>query len=347
MSRLIRKNVSLKDYSNYKIGGDAKYFLEFHNLDELKKGLEQWQEIAKEKDIDTSKIFVIGGATNILFSDEGFDGLILKNSIDYIEKIPDPCLPAGRQVRDDGHENIETSPSLSLERRGVLVEVGAGTSIEKLNNYCIEYSLSGTEWSGGLPGTMGGAIFGNAGAFGGETKDSILKVRSIQLSVSSIVERDNKQCRFGYRNSIFKENMGEEIVISAVFELKRGDREKIEQAIQEKIDYRKNRQPLEYPNIGSTFKNIDLKYASPELIEKCKNEIKNDPFPVIPVAYLIHLAGLSGERVGGAMISEKHPNFIINLGDAKAEDVKKLIKKVEDRLDEKFCVKVETEVVEL
>lgn len=312
---LIKENVSLKEYSNFKIGGPARYFFDFHSLDELKVGLTEWQQI---KATQFDRIFIISCATNILFDDAGFDGLILKNSILFIKKNSDEIL-----------------------------EVGAGAFIKQLNEYCLTNSLSGTEWSGGLPGSFGGAIFGNAGAFGGEIKDSIIEVTSYNYLSGQSITRDNSECKFGYRNSIFKSEKLPEIILSAKIQLKLGEKGEIAKLIQEKIDYRKLKQPLEYPNIGSIFKNIDVKSASPELVERSRDKIKDDPFPVIPVAYLISLAGLKGKRIGGIQISEKHPNMFINTGEGKASDVKELIGMVQAELLEKFGVHVEPEIRQL
>lgn len=312
---MLLRNIKLKKYSNYKIGGRADYFLDFKSVDELKKGLIEWQQIAQENKIDQNKILVIGDGTNILFPDEGLEGLVLKNSIDYIHPTDN------------------------------LLEVGGGTSISNINNYCISHSLSGLEWSGGLPGTLGGAIYGNAGAFGGETKDSIISVQSFNLKTQKLIIRDNDQCEFNYRNSIYKKISREEIIIFAKLKFTSGNKKEIKHSTEEKINYRKKNQPLEYPNIGSIFKNLDIRLAPDKLVEKCRDQIKTDPFPVIPAAYLVSLAGLKGKTIGDAQISNKHPNFIVNLGNAESKDVKSLIKLVQKKIKSKFEVNLETEVI--
>lgn len=316
MPDLIQQNISLSQYSNFKIGGPARYFLEFHNLEELKSGLAEWEEI---KTAEFDRIFIISGATNILFDDAGFDGLILRNAISYIQ-----------------------------EKSYNLIEVGAGTSVRELNEFCLKNSLSGMEWSGGLPGSFGGAIFGNAGAFGGETKDSIIEVESYDYISSQILRRNNLECQFDYRNSIFKSAKLPEIIISAQVQLKPRNKTEIATALNDHIDYRQRKQPLEYPNIGSIFKNVDIKFASPELIERVQEKIKNDPFPVIPTAYLIFLSGLVGRRIGGAQISDKHPNMIINAnGAAMAVEVRELMRLIQSTVADKFGVKLEPEVRQL
>jgi len=309
---MIRQNVPLKDYSNFKIGGNALYFLEVFSKEELIEGLKEWGKLSKDS---YDKIFVLGGGTNILFSDLGFPGLVIKNSI------------CGIKIS----ENI--------------VEACGGVLISDLLNFCIDNSLSGFEWAGGLPGTVGGAVRGNAGAFNGETKDSVLEVESVDLTTCETKTRNNKDCGFSYRMSIFKLAAVNEIIVSVKFKFQIGDKQEIKSLIQEKIDHRLRRHPLEYPNAGSIFKNVPYESFSEKLQEELFQYIKKDPFPVIPTAKLNFLAGLSGKRVGDVQLSEKHTNFIVNLGNAKAEDVKKLIQIIKDSVKEKFAVTLEEEIM--
>ena len=310
---MITTNVPLKNYSNYKIGGPASYFLEISTKEELLGGLIEWEKIGLGK-----KIFILGKGTNVLISDEGFDGLVI-------------------------HNNIQ-----GLEKRGEDVVVGAGVLVSDLLDFCIENSLSGFEWAGGLPGTIGGAVRGNAGAFGGETKDSVKEVFSFNLQSKTQVARRNKDCNFNYRFSIFKSREGlNEIITSVILKLKFREKELIRQSIQEKIDYRKAKHPLESPNIGSIFKNIPFDSLSPQLKVDWREYIKNDPFPVVPVAKVIFLSGLKGRKKGNAQISEKHTNFIVNLGNASSKDVKGLIEEVKQTVNEKFGVILEEEVMYL
>ncbi|RJP45941.1 UDP-N-acetylmuramate dehydrogenase [Candidatus Parcubacteria bacterium] len=322
MSIIFRENVPLKNYSNYKIGGPARYFFEFGTAEELKAVL----EAAKERDL---RFFILGGGTNLLISDAGFDGLILK--------------PAAG----------------TLSRAGSDVTVGAGVPMEHLLNFAASEGLSGLEWAGGLPGTLGGAIRGNAGAFGGEIKDSVASVKSLDADTLQVVERANSECRFAYRSSVFKEKQGREIVLEAVLALRSGKSDEIRKATKEKIDYRFLRHPMEHPNIGSIFKNVPAERmgvgASGSLAGAGEKEVtikgvlyripvKADPFPVVPAAYLISEAGLKGLAHGGAMVSSKHPNFIVNTGGAAAADVKHLISAVKNAVGEKFGVELEKEV---
>jgi len=307
MSFVPQENVSLASFSNYKIGGPARYFFEAQSFEELHMAL-AW---ANEKKII---LFILGGGTNLLFADAGYDGLVLK-----------PAL-------------------MDIKRDGSRVTVGAGVGVASFLEFCIAQELSGFEWAGGLPGTIGGAVRGNAGAFKGETKDSIMAAQSIVVDSLEERERDNIACRFGYRTSVFKELNGQEIILSAIFDLRAASSELIRRAIQEKIDYRIARHPIEYPNIGSIFKNVDLMQFPEERHADFVDVVKHDPFPVVPTAYLISEAGLKGMTHGGAMISPKHPNFIVNTGSATAEDVLALIALVKESVSKKFSVLLEEEV---
>lgn len=299
----------MKDLSSYKIGGPAKYFFEAKTLEDLQKAL--W--LAREM---KERVFILGGGTDILFPDEGLTAVVIKIGLNYIKPDND------------------------------YLTVGAGALVADFLDYCVKSSLSGWEWAGGLPGTIGGAIRGNAGAFRGETKDNVIEVTSIdQNQPDRFIKRNNSDCFFSYRSSIFKTSAPNEIILEAKLAVQKGEGEAIKKAIDEKIKYRFERNPMEYPNCGSVFKNVDLKIFPPRHIAVVKTEIKTDPFPVVPTAFLISLCGLKGAREGGAMISPKHPNFIVNLGNATAADVKKLINLVKEKVYNKFQVKLEEEII--
>ncbi|HZQ29593.1 MAG TPA: UDP-N-acetylmuramate dehydrogenase [Patescibacteria group bacterium] len=298
----VQENVPLSLHSNYRIGGPAKFFREVSSIADL-------EDLSKYE-----KIFILGGGTNILFRDVGFDGLVIKNNI--------------KGIKLDGNKLI----------------VGGGELISNILNFAIENSLSGLEWAGGLPGTIGGAVRGNAGAFGGEIKASVLLVRSFNLRTKRTLERNKEECDFKYRWSVFKTSP-DELIASVTLELESGDEEEIRKIANEKIQYRKNRHPLEYPNIGSTFKNIPYDKLPEKLQIEFKSYIKTDPFPVIPTTKLLALADLKGKRMGDAMISDKHPNFIVNLGGAKASDVLALIKIAKETIKEKWGIELEEEIM--
>ena len=312
LNSMLKTNVSLKDFSNYKIGGLAAYFLEVTSKNDLVNGLEEWDKLNLNK-----KIFILGGGTNILIDDKGFDGLVIHNNVKWIER---------------SDENIIA---------------GSGMLVSEINKFAIDNSLSGFEWSGGLPGTIGGAVRGNAGAFGGEIKDSVIEVESISLDSEEKKKRNNMQCNFNYRNSIFKNEANMEMILTVTLGLKVGDSVQIIKETKEKINYRNEKHPMEFPNIGSTFKNVNVKDVPDNLKEQLMQYVKNDPFPVIPVAKLLFLCGIKGKREGDAQISEKHPNFIVNLDNAKYEDVIKLIKFAKEAVKEKFDITLEEEIMYL
>jgi len=320
-AKKFKENVPLRGFSNYKIGGPARFFFEPKTEAELRWAV----KTAKAKKLP---VFVLGGGTNLLIDDAGWNGLVVRPTFGGITV------------------------------RGRTMSAGAGVAMSVLLNLSTKKSLSGFEWAGGLPGFLGGAIRGNAGCFGGEIKDIVASVRSFDMVTMKTVTRTARECRFGYRTSIFKKKNGREIILSAVFTMKKGDKKKIARDIKEKIDYRKKTQPLEYPNIGSIFKNVALavvckkggkKYeaavAGGALVFRGSDfSVKNDPFPVISTAKLIAEAGLRGAVSGGALISPKHPNFIVNSAGASSLDVKNLIALVKRRVRAKFGVVLKEEV---
>lgn len=307
---MFKKNVLLSRHSSYKIGGPAKYFFE---ADSYKSLIDAFRQLKT----DALPYLILGGGTNILFSDNGFNGVIIR--------------PALKDVKVSGD----------------IITAGAGVLMKNLLDFTIDRGLSGLEWAGGLPGTLGGAIFGNAGAFGGEIKDVLKTITSVDLNGARpiLTSKTAADCDFGYRSSIFKKNNGREIIISATLKLKKGDKSAIKNKIQEKINYRTERHPLEYPNIGSIFKNVDQRLIPRSQRLLIKNVIKKDPFPVAPAAYLIAESGLRGVSFGGAMISQKHSNFIVNVLNAKSDDVKNLIQLTKEKVGQKFGVELQEEIL--
>ncbi len=316
-----KENVPLAKFSHYAIGGPARYFFAARSEAEVKWALRE----AKRRKLG---VFVLGGGTNILVRDAGFDGMALR---------------------------------LELKRMsgsGSRIVAGAGVMMADLLTRATGRSLSGLEWAGGLPGTVGGAVRGNAGCFGGEMKDSVRAVRSIDTRTMKIVTRPAARCGFGYRDSIFKKKNGTEIVLSAAFVLAKGNKTDIAKVIRERIRYRAERHPLEHPNIGSIFKNVPLHAihkkgsgAYARAVAKrslayrgASFSVKTDPFPVLSAGRMIAEAGLSGVSNGGAMFSPKHPNFIVNALGAEAKDVASLIALAKAEVRRRFGVALEEEV---
>lgn len=306
----IRESVPLAAYSNYKIGGPARHFCEPQSAEEAAEAA-VW---AKRKRVP---VFILGGGTNILFGEQGFEGLVIRPDIK------------------------------GLDSEGTIVSAGASVEMRDLLDFAAKRGLSGLEWAGGLPGTLGGAIRGNAGCFGGETKDRILEVTSLDISGAKpkLAARQRSECVFGYRNSIFKMRDGKEIILEAKFALEPGDGMAIREAVEEKIRYRRERHPMDYPNIGSMFKNVPLESVPAKRRAEFAHVVKTDPFPVVPTAYLIAQTGLHGISCGGAMISPKHPNFIVNILNAEPAQVRALLALVKKEVKKKFSIALEEEVI--
>ena len=308
---VLKQNISLSNFSNYRIGGPAQYLSEIFSEEDLINGIKEFRNIKQG-----GKIFILGGGTNLLIPDEGIEGLVILNKL----------------------------KGIFIEAEGLRVE--SGVLISDLLNYCIENGLSGLEWAGGLPGTVGGGVRGNAGAFGGEVKDSVEKVLSINLETFEEQVRNTSDLKFGYRDSVFKSGEGrDDFIVEVYFKLIPGESSEIKNKAQERIDYRWERHPMELPNIGSTFKNIPVKEVPQDILDQFKNSIKNDPFPILPVAKILSVAGLKGKRIGDAQVSEKHPNFIVNLGHAKASDVLSLIEIVKKEIKDKYGLSLEEEII--
>ena len=305
----IQENIELKPYTNYKIGGPARYFVSAKSEAEV-QGAIAW---AKERDVS---LFVLGGGTNILVADAGFDGLVL-------------------------HIALE-----EFSIKGSALKTGAGVSVQTLVDATVERGLTGLEWAGGLPGSIGGAIHGNAGAFGGETKDAIVSVRALSPQ-GHIQELSRRECRFSYRSTIFKEEEGW-IILSASFELARGNAQELAERVEELRHWRRSKHPLEYGNCGSVFKRVALGSLPKGTIEEHPDmsiAVRGDQ---VATAYFIDACGLKKRRVGGVEVAEKHPNFLINVtGEAKAEEVIMLIGIVKHAVAEKFGIALEQEVEEV
>jgi UDP-N-acetylmuramate dehydrogenase len=317
----LKENIPLSKFSHYKIGGPARFFFEAKAAKDV-----QWA--VKEAKARKLPVFVLAGGTNILIGDEGFDGLVL-------------------------HPVMQ-----ELVIKGATITAGAGVPMAELLRAAAGRSLAGLEWAGGLPGTVGGAVRGNAGCFGGEIKDSVVSVKSFDTKKMKVVTRTARACSFAYRDSIFKKKNGTEIILSVTLRLKKGNKAEIARVIKERINYRAEHHPLEYPNIGSIFKNVPVGVVHKRGSVKYKNalrdsalsfrgarfSVKTDPFPVISAAKLISESGLRGVSAGGAMISPKHPNFIVNVLGAGSPDVHSLITLAKAEVRRKFGVSLEEEV---
>jgi UDP-N-acetylmuramate dehydrogenase len=303
----IQENIALKDVSTFKIGGRAQYMVYAENQQDIIEAL----RFAEEKDLP---IGLIGSGCNLLIHDEDIEGLILKMN------------------------------TKSIEIRGKQLFAEAGVSLAMLANSGHKADLVGLEWAPSVPSSVGGAIRGNAGAFGGETKDKLKQIRIYRGG--KIEDIDASDIEFHYRYSGFKDENNTDIILGGLFELEKGNVEASKIHIRDNIITKSQSQPVGVACSGCIFKNyegfIDEELYSqyPELsifVEK----------GVIPSGYLIEKAGLKGFTQGGIQISEKHGNYMINTGMGTYTDVIKLIEIVKKRIHDIFRVYIEEEVVYL
>jgi len=300
----IQKNIELKQYTTFKIGGNAEYFVEVTNIEELKAAL----LYSKENDLE---VFILGGGSNLLISDNGFKGLVIRIKLER------------------------------LEYEGNRVIVGAGIVLTDLLNKSLENNLIGLEFATGIPGTVGGAIRGNAGTYGVAMSDVIKKVIYLDEDYN-IKEFSKEECNFKYRHSIFKEKPY--YILETELELEEGNIDEVKKLIKERLEYRNNTQPKGF-SAGCIFKNINFKDVDIEELRKRGVEIdKFSKFEKIPAGYLIEEMGLKGKTIGGAKISDKHANYILNNNNASSEDIIILISYIKQQIRDKYGIQLEEEI---
>jgi UDP-N-acetylmuramate dehydrogenase len=296
----VRLNEPLSKQTTFKIGGPADFFIEVNDNGQMVKLL-NWLSG------EGINFYIIGGGSNMLFSDEGFRGVVIKN------KIVD-C---------------------KLQSNDTIV-VSSGTLLSQVVNEALKSGLSGLEWASGIPGTVGGAVRGNAGAMGQETANGVEKVEIWQDGEVNILKAND--CGFGYRESVFKKTGG--VILRTWYKLVEGDKQKVLQEMQNYLKLRNGRYPKE-PNAGSFFKNIPIDNWPgnirdlPELfVERGK----------IPVGWLVEQVGMKGFEIGGARISNEHGNFIVNFNGASQTDILTIVEKLQEKIYNKFNVEIEPEV---
>ncbi|MBG9589298.1 UDP-N-acetylmuramate dehydrogenase [Cytobacillus firmus] len=281
----IKENEPMANHTTMKIGGPADLFIEPSSIENLAKVM----ELIRQFELNWR---AIGRGSNLLVSDGGIEGVVIK---------------LGR-----GMDHMDLN--------GTELKAGGGYSLVALSTIISKKGLSGLEFASGIPGSVGGAVYMNAGAHGSDISQILTKAH-VLFEDGKTGWLTNEEMEFSYRTSVLqKKRPG--IVLEAVFQLTEGDREKISSAMQRNKDYRKETQPWNFPCAGSIFRNPLPEYAG-QLIEK---------------------AGLKGHSIGGAQISNMHGNFIVNAGDGKAEDVLALIQHIKDTIFDMYGVKMETEV---
>lgn len=281
----LKEGELLSNHTTFRIGGVAKYFAVPKNEEEIMEAV----DFAIVKDLP---YYILGKGSNVLFPDEGYSGVVIEigAGMEKVERIGDTGIRAQ-----------------------------AGLSLSSLAAFAAREGLAGLEFAGGIPGTLGGAVTMNAGAYGGEIKDVIVSAKVMDEDGSvKVLSRD--ELELGYRTSIVQKN--QLIVLEAEFSLKPGETEAIQNTMKELNAKRREKQPLEYPSAGSTFKRPEGYFAG-KLIED---------------------AGLRGYRVGDAQVSEKHCGFVVNRGKATCAEVLQLIEEVQKKVKEQFGVQLEPEV---
>lgn len=275
----------MKAHTTFKIGGAADVFITVNRTDELKT---VWKA-CRDNGIPA---MILGKGSNLLVSDDGIEGAVIALDGDFKE--------------------------ITVE--GNTITCGAGVSLSKLCTVALDHSLSGLEFAYGIPGTVGGAVYMNAGAYGGETKD-VCAEATYMTPDGEIGVCPAEKLDFSYRHSVFKENGN--IILFTKYKLSPDSRAAVKERMDDYMDRRRTKQPLEYPSAGSVFKRPEGAFAG-TLIEQC---------------------GLKGKRIGGAQVSEKHAGFIINAGDATCDDVMDLVKLVQDTVKSQTGYTLEREII--
>lgn len=283
---VVLENVSLKDYNTYKIGGIAKYIVKPASIDNL-------INLINYLNGESIKFIVLGKGSNVILPDEDFDGVIIL--LDNLKKVV---------INND------------------IVEAEVGISLGAFIMDLINKNLGGLENLCGIPGTLGGAIVGNAGCYGSLISDNLIDVTYLEDGVIKTITKE--ECKFSCRDSIFK-NDKKKVILSCRFKLVESKKTVMLESVKEHTLKRKNSQPLEYPNAGSVFRNPD-NIAAGKLIEDL---------------------GLKDYNINGAYVSNKHANFIINKDNAKSEDIVRLINYIKDKVKEEYGIELilEQEIV--
>lgn len=273
-------------HTTFRVGGPADYYV-------MPESINQITELVRICESGNIAYHIHGNGSNVIFSDSGYHGVVISIG--------------------------QSMSGLGLKEDGVVIHADAGVTLAKLAAFAAENSLAGLEFASGIPGTLGGAVTMNAGAYGGEMKDVLVSVTVCDRN-GTVKTLSNEELGLGYRTSIIQKSAY--IVLAADIKLNHGDKEAIKAAMKELNGKRREKQPLEYGSAGSTFKRPEGHYAG-QLIEE---------------------SGLKGYRSGDAMVSQKHAGFVVNVGNATAADVISVIRHVQEEVRLRYNVELETEV---
>lgn len=303
-----KENEPMSRHTSFRVGGPARWFVEITDAEELKEAL-RW---ASEKN---TPYFILGGGTNTLVSDKGFDGLVVK--------ITD------RSARLDGERFI----------------VGAGALTASVARTAARAGLTGLEWAVSLPGTIGGAVRGNAGCFGGEMKDVVESALIFQVSKGHLVKLSRDELMFGYRDSIIKRN--KDVIIEITFRLQTGEPVEIKTKMDEVMRQRVNSQPIASGTAGCLFKNVEFQdHTEINRILSVFPEIPSKFLETrrVPSGWIVDQLGLKGKTIGGISVSKEHANFLINDGKATADDIIQLVTFIKSRARDELGIKLQEEI---
>ena len=301
----LKLDEQMSKHTNYRIGGPAKWFVDVRNVNELKSVL----NITEQTE---TPVFVFGGGSNMLVNDDGFNGVVIKIAM------------RSQVISED------------------IVIADAGVLSSSLARTTAKAGLKGLVWAVSLPGTIGGAVRGNAGCFGGEIKDNLISVEV--LRDGDVITLKKEDLNFGYRESSIKHS--DDIVLSAKFRLKKDNPSKLLKELDEKLQHRKDSQPLDAGSAGCLFKNYEIK--DDDELQRLGN-IFDIPIEMrdsrrISAGWLIDKADLKGFKIGGAQISVKHGNFIVNSSEATADHVAQIMAVVKEKVHKQFGVLLQEEV---
>lgn len=280
-------NEPMSKHTTFRVGGEADCYITIENEEQLSHIIKYISEVG-------FPYVIVGNGSNLLVGDKGYHGIVLH----LAGSFNDICV------------------------EGNTITAGAGALLSQTAKAAMEHALSGMEFAAGIPGTIGGALVMNAGAYGGEMKQLVRSVKVMDMT-GEILEFDNETMEFGYRTSVMKGRPY--IALQTVLELTEGDSSVIQAKMEELAAERRQKQPLEFPSAGSTFKRPEGRFAGKLIMD----------------------AGMRGYRIGGAQVAEKHCGFIVNRGNATAADIAELIEEVQERVKDRFDVMLEPEIVML
>lgn len=307
---IVHHNMPLSNVVWYRIGGPARYILDISNTADLNQAIEFVQRFRP------AQVMVIGSGSNLVFPDGPFDGAVIR---------------------------MTSGKNMTIRPQGERIEVFGGSQLDDLVRGALDERMLGLEWAAGLPGTVGAAIRGNAGAFGGEISQNFYRAEIVIFDDhgSQTQTFDRSDLLFSYRESRVKHQRNW-IVANATFQLQPGTPSAVEDArsvYRQNVHYRRRRHPIEYPNCGSVFKNLDEGPVINQVLAQwpdAEEQVRTRWHGKIPMGWVIGRLGLAGLRIGSAQVSEKHHNFIVNLGGATSFDVRTLIARIQDVVEKTF-----------